>query len=123
MFGLSPRELKRQMKRLGINMDVEELPDAQRVVIELPEKNLVVDDPQAVIMRIQGQTIVYVTGSIREEAKVGGTEGEELEVSEEDVQLVASQTGASMEEARAALRATGGDLAQAIMLLESKKRG
>ena len=121
MFGLSPRELKRQMKRLGINMDVEELPEAQRVVIELPDRNLVVDDPQAVIMRIQGQTMIYVSGAIREEAR--NVETVEPEISDEDVQLVASQAGVSMEEARNALRATGGDLAQAIMLLEAKKKG
>jgi len=121
MFGLSPRELKRQMKRLGINVDVEELEEAERVVIEMPDKNIVVDDPQAVLMRIQGQTMIYVTGSIREEPREAETGGG-VEVSEEDVQLVASQAGVSMDEARAALQATGGDLAQAIMLLETRKK-
>jgi nascent polypeptide-associated complex subunit alpha len=122
VFGLSPRELKRQMKRLGINMDVEEIPEARRVVVELPDKDLVVDEPQVVLMRIQGQTMIYVSGSVREESRAVVKEAGEQEISDEDVQLVASQAGVSMEEARAALKATGGDLAQAIMLLEARKK-
>ncbi len=122
MFGLSPRDLKRQLKRLGIKLDVEELEDARNVTIELPGKMLVIDDPQVVIMRLQGQTIFYIMGEPREveieEEEV--TPG--IEISEEDVQLVASQAGVSLEEARRALEASEGDLAKAIMLLESKKR-
>ena len=42
-----------------------------------------------------------------------------LAVSEEDVQLVAGQTGKSVEEARNALIESEGDLAKAILLLQS----
>jgi len=38
---------------------------------------------------------------------------------EEDVRLVADQTGKSLEEARKALEESGGDLAKAILLLQS----
>jgi len=38
-------------------------------------------------------------------------------IPEEDVQLVAQQANVSLERARAALEETGGDLAQAILLL------
>ena len=40
-------------------------------------------------------------------------------VSEEDVKLVADQTGKSIEEARKALEECEGDLAKAILLLQS----
>jgi len=40
-----------------------------------------------------------------------------VSISEEDVQLVASQAGVSLEEARKALKATKGDLARAILYL------
>jgi nascent polypeptide-associated complex subunit alpha len=40
-------------------------------------------------------------------------------VAEEDVRLVADQTGKSMEEARRALEESQGDLAKAILLLQA----
>jgi len=40
-------------------------------------------------------------------------------VAEEDVKLVADQTGKSMEEAKKALEESGGDLAKAILLLQT----
>jgi len=42
-----------------------------------------------------------------------------LVVPEEDVRLVADQTGKSLEEARKALEECEGDLAKAILLLQS----
>jgi nascent polypeptide-associated complex subunit alpha len=41
-------------------------------------------------------------------------------VSPDDVQLVMEQTGRGEKDARAALEATGGDLAEAILRLEKK---
>ena len=43
-----------------------------------------------------------------------------VQIPEEDVILVAQQANVSLEEARAALEQTGGDLAQAILLLTQK---
>lgn len=121
MFGLSPRDLKRQLKRLGIKLDVEELEDVRSVTIEIPGKILVIDDPQVVIMRLQGRSVFYIMGEPRE-VEVEEEATPTIEISEEDAQLVASQAGVSLEEARRALEASEGDLAKAIMLLESKKR-
>jgi len=67
------------------------------------------------VVRMAGQPIYQVLGEAVEVA-----EGvEELEVSEEDVQLVASQAGVSLEEARRALKESGGDLARAILMLKA----
>ena len=43
-----------------------------------------------------------------------------LTIPEEDIQLVADQTGKSIEEARRALEETEGDLAKAILLLQTR---
>ncbi len=120
LFRMSPSELRRFMKRMGIKVDVEEIDDADRVIIERSgSKNLVIDNPTVTIMRMKGQSIIYVMGEIREVEK---TIEKREEIPEEDVQLVASEAGVSLEEAREALEATGGDIAQAIMLLESRRK-
>lgn len=46
-----------------------------------------------------------------------------IEISEEDVALVAAQAGVSEEEARRALIEAGGDLARAILSLRSRGHG
>ena len=47
------------------------------------------------------------------------SKGSQFSVSEEDTQLVADQTGKSLEEAKNALEECEGDLAKAILLLQS----
>ena len=118
---MNPSDLKKFMRRMGIKVEVEEVDDADRVVIERSgPKNLVVENPSVTIMRMKGQSIIYVTGEVREVEK--SIEEKEGKIPEEDVQLVASEAGVSLEEAREALEATGGDIAQAIMLLESRRK-
>jgi len=106
------------MKQLG--MKVEELKGVKGVTIELEDRVLVVENPQVIKMSIHDQTVLQITGIVREEVKAETSE--EITISDEDVQLVASQAGVSLEEAKKALLETKGDLAQAIMLLESRKR-
>lgn len=116
----SPRDLKRLMRQFGMKM--EELKGVKEVVIELEDKRLIIEDPQVVVMTLQDQTIIQVVGTIREEEAKAEVPEEEITISDEDVQLVASQTGVSLEEAKRALIETKGDLAQAIMLLETRKQ-
>ena len=115
MMGLNPRDLRRAMKRLGIS--VEEL-QAVRVVVELEDgSRLVVEDPQVVVMKARGQPpTLYVAGQMRREEPP--REEASVEISEEDVRLVAEQAGVSLEEARRALEETGGDIAEAILRLQ-----
>jgi len=103
-------------------MKMEELKGVKEVVIELEDKRLIIEDPQVVVMTLQDQTIIQVVGTIREEEAKAEVPEEEITISDEDVQLVASQTGVSLEEAKRALIETKGDLAQAIMLLETRKQ-
>ncbi len=116
MRRLSPREVRRMMQRLG--MEMQELSDVRKVVFYMSGKQLVVEDPQVMAMKIGGQTVYQVMGEaveVKEEEKPSIPA-----FTEEDVQLVAAQAGVSLEEARKALEQTQGDLAQAILLLTSK---
>lgn len=120
MFRMNPRDLKKMMKRMGINVDVEELEDAERVIIERSGPvNTIIENPTITIMNMKGQTIVQIMGELKNVEK----EAQEAEgIPEEDIQLVAAETGVTLDEAKAALEATNGDIAQAIMLLQSKRQ-
>lgn len=111
---ISPRETKRMMQRMGMSMDA--VPDVEQVVIKTSGKEITIEEPEVAILEVQGQKIFQVSGGkISEKA----TERKPT-FPEEDVRLVADQTGKSLEEARKALEECGGDLAKAILLLQSK---
>ncbi|RLE93989.1 MAG: NagC family transcriptional regulator [Thermoprotei archaeon] len=118
MRPLSPREFRRLAKRLGIK--VEELKDVEKVSIVLSDKVIEIINPSVSVMTVSGNTIYQVVGGeIKEVEREKPVE--EIEISEEDIQLVAEQAGVSLEEAKMALMETKGDLAKAIMLLTSRK--
>ncbi len=110
---VSPREAKRMMQRMGLSM--EGIPNVEEVIIRTSTKEIIVESPEVAALDLHGQKIFQVTGQITEK-KIE----KEMEIPEEDVRLVADQTGKSMEEAQKALEETGGDLAKAILLLQAK---
>ncbi len=115
--GISPRETKRLMKRMGMSMDA--MPDVQQVVFKTSVKEIIIEEPEVAIMNLKGQKVFQVTGGkIIEKALV--SEEKKLMIPEEDIRLVADQTGKSVDEARQALEESGGDLAKAILLLQVK---
>ena len=120
MRRLSPRELKRLSKRMGLQLGT--LEGVEEVIIRLKDKELVFKKPEVSTISVQGQYIYQIIGK-PEERPIEIKEEIELEISDEDVQLVAVQAGVSEEEARSALKETGGDIAQAIILLNMRKRG
>jgi nascent polypeptide-associated complex subunit alpha len=112
--GINPREARRMMQRMGMNMETVE--DVTEVIIKTPNKDIVIEGPEVAMLQAQGQRIYQVAGgTVREKAP----ECKTPTVSEEDARLVADQTGKGIEEARKALEETGGDLAKAILLLQS----
>lgn len=115
---MSPRDLQKAMKRLGIKL--EEV-NAVKVTIELDTgEQLLVEDPQVMIMKAKGQPpMLYITGEIKKVEKK--EEEEKPPFTEEDVTLVAEQAGVSLEEARKALEETGGDIAEAILMLQQEE--
>ena len=113
---MSPRELRRTLKRLGIQ--VNELEDVKEVQIILTDKKIVIEKPQVLEMKSAGQSIFQIIGTPRIEELE-----ETIEVSEEDIEFAISQTGVSREEAREALIKAKGDLAEAILYLKEKGSG
>ncbi|MDI6805621.1 MAG: nascent polypeptide-associated complex protein [Candidatus Bathyarchaeia archaeon] len=111
---ISPREARRMMQRMGLSMDT--IPEVEQVIIKTSSKEITIEEPEVAIMEMQGQKIFQVTGGKISEKAVE----RKLTIPEEDVRLVADQTGKSPEEARKALEECQGDLAKAILLLQSK---
>lgn len=119
MRRLSGRELRRLTKRMGLNL--KEMEGVEEVVIKLSDKEIVIKNPTVSIVEIKGGGRIYqITGKEEERSIIEETVPEEIEISEEDIQLVVAQTGVSPEEAKKALMESGGDLAKAIMLLSSR---
>lgn len=116
---VNPREARRMMQRMGMNMD--SLPDVEQVIIKTSSKDLLIESPEVAILNMQGQKIFQIIGGqITEQApQRTAPSPPKFSVSEEDVRLVADQTGKSVEEAKAALEECEGDLAKAILLLQS----
>ncbi|UCC94170.1 MAG: nascent polypeptide-associated complex protein [Thermoplasmata archaeon] len=129
--GMSPKQMKAAMKRQGIDMDT--LDGVEKVVVLTRDKEIVFDRPEVTAISAQGTVTYQVVGSPKERARSAATAGaaadasaEELveaiasaKYSEEDVELVMGQTGASEEDVRAALEACEGEVAEAIMKLIS----
>jgi nascent polypeptide-associated complex subunit alpha len=120
---VNPRQARRMMEKMGMKMDA--VADAKEVIIRRENIELVIENPQVTFMQFQGQKIYQVMGSSSFERPITGIEEIELEkpiqVSEEDIQLVAAQAGVSYEVAKQALEQTKGDLAQAILNLSLMK--
>jgi nascent polypeptide-associated complex subunit alpha len=110
---VNPREAKRMMQRMGLNMNAVE--DVEEVVIKTGSKEIVIKKPEVSILEVQGQKMFQIAGGqIAEKA----AEQKTKMIAEEDVRLVADQTGRSLEESRKALEESAGDLAKAILLLQ-----
>lgn len=108
MFGkINPKQIQGMMKQMGISQ--EEL-NARRVIIEMEDKNIIIDDPSVQKINMQGQTSFQISGEAREESREGFTD--------EDVKMVMEKTGASEEKVRKVLKETGGDIATAIIELK-----
>ncbi len=117
---MNPREQRRMMQRMGMNMD--QVEDVQQVIIRTSTKDIVIDEPEVAILQVQGQKMYQVIGGQVSEQVPSQrqiTVAVKPTFSEEDVQLVADQTGKSLEKAKEALEECGGDLAKAILLLQS----
>lgn len=108
MMPTNPKQMKKMMKQMGINM--EEI-DAEEVIIRKHDEELIFKNPQISKIIAKGQETFQITGEYE-------TVQREVEVSDDDVQLVVEQTGASEEDARKALKEAKGDIAEATMKLQ-----
>ncbi|ADD06306.1 nascent polypeptide-associated complex protein [Natrialba magadii ATCC 43099] len=118
--GLNPRKMEQMMQQMGI--DVEDV-DAEEVIIRTDEYDLVFNDAEVTKMDARGQETYQIIGSPEqvEAGSAGGDAGSadsEPAIPEGDIEMVATRTGASEDEARAALEDNDGDLAAAVEELE-----
>lgn len=97
-----------------MGIDFEGVEGVEEVIIRTRDREIVISSPLVTRLHVQGQLVFQIAGGEVEERPLAR---EGVEVSEEDVQLVASQAGVSLEEARKALIEARGDLAKAILLL------
>jgi len=126
------RQMRRKMKTQGIDMDQIE---ATKVIIEGPEKTLVIEQPEVMLMKQMGQEIYQVIGEaeeystgdivIDEKEKIEEIEQiEEVEakptITENDIMLVAAQGNVDPKEAEAVLKDCDGDIAKAILFFKNR---
>ena len=134
------RQMRRRMQAQGLE-GMEQI-EAERVIIQtVGGESLVIEAPQVIKVDQQGVEAYQVIGTaekvssdslslsnplLDENADII-SENEEfieeeikVEITEQDIQLVAMQTGVSPEIAEAELNNTNGDLAKAIINLKTK---
>lgn len=111
--GMNPKQLKqmqRSMKQMG--MDMKDVKGVSEVIIKFKNKEIVIANPKVNLMNFMGQDTYQISGKAKER-KIDV----ELVIPDDDVELVATQTGVNQEEARKTLKETNGDLAEAILRL------
>ena len=125
MTRMDSRRARRMMKQMGMNMD--ELGDIKRVILQGDNKEIVIEGPQVTSINVQGAKMYQVAGGSETERKIlsagaveADPEEEPLVLPEEDILLVAQQSNVSIEKAKAALENSDGDLAQAIIKLQTR---
>lgn len=110
---MDPKAMKNMMAKLGIKTS--EI-DANRVVIECGDKQIIVTNPQITQIEAQGAVSFQIAGEIEEmEIKVA------LEATDDDIKLVMEQTGISdKEKIKQAIIDANGDIAEAIVNLKGE---
>ena len=100
--------MQAMMKQMGINQ--EEI-DANRVVIERDDGNIIIDNPNVVKIGMQGQENFQITGDVSE----GENEVEEVDNTNDDIKTLMDKCNCLEEEAKLALEKANGDLTEAIL--------
>lgn len=116
MFGnIDPRKMSALMKQMGLSQT--EI-DASRVIIERADNSkIIINNPNVVKMKMQGQESFQITGDIEELAE----EDNSKEKFEEDIQSIIDQTGVTKDIAAIELEKNNGDIAETIINLSKKK--
>lgn len=112
---MNPRQMQQMMKRLGIN--VREIENVEEIIIRTDTKEYIFENAEVTVMDAQGQKTYQISGRPRIVDRIEKVEEKEEGIPEEDINLVAEQTGKSKEQAKKALEDTKGDIAEAIMKL------
>ena len=115
--GLNPKKMQAMMKQMGI---AQQEIDANRVVIESDDGNIIITNPSVVKINMQGQENFQISGDISEEGEASSSEVEEAEEQnnqEADIHTIMEKVGCLEQEAKAALEKSNNDLTEAILSL------
>lgn len=137
MPGMDPRQMAMMMKRMGVEMaDIE---GVEEILVRTKDADYRFRKASVSVIRAQGSETWQIQGKPEKTMRApaaapaaakpvapvasplsapSAPAAAAASISADDVRLVAAQTGKSEREARAALEATGGDLAEAILRLE-----
>ena len=102
--GMNAAKMQGMMKKMGISQTPL---NVKKVIFEMDDGNLIIDEPSVIRVMMQGQETYQVSGKAREE--------ESNSFSDEEVTMVIEKTGRNEDEVRAALKMSGGDIAEAII--------
>ena len=126
MARMDSRNARRMMQRMGMQM--QEINGVTRVIIQSPGKEIVIEQPTVTSINVQGQKMYQVLGgkAVERAPQAAVTQGAApaiekppVQVPEEDVLLVAQQAKVTMDKARETLIKCDGDLARAILMLQT----
>ncbi len=101
----NPQNMEKMMKQMGMDMDEV---DANRVVVDLGDKEMVFEKPELNKIKVKGQEMFQLQGDHTIRAKGPA---------DEDVEMVAEKADVSKEKAREALK-DHDEPADAIMSLQ-----
>jgi nascent polypeptide-associated complex subunit alpha len=108
--GVNPAQARQMMKKMGIRQTDY---DAAQVIIKLPDKDLVFDNPSVSMVSMQGQDTFQINGEYTEVLP-------QATITDEDVSTVMEQTQCDEAEAKEALQNHNGDIAAAILSLSEQ---
>ncbi|ENN96402.1 nascent polypeptide-associated complex protein [Methanocaldococcus villosus KIN24-T80] len=112
---INPRMLKQMQKMMkDFGMDAKDL-NVRKVIFIFDDEEWHFDEPKVQVMDVMGIKTYSLTGKpkkVKRDVKV--------EITEDDIKLVAEQCNVSYEEAKKALEECNGDIAEAILKLENK---
>lgn len=100
MMNINPRQMEKMMKQMG--MQAENI-EAEEVIIKTSTGDIRITNPQITKVKMSGNETFQIAGEVSSGPNT------------EDVKTVMETAGVSEEKARAALEASGGDLAKAIL--------
>tara|TARA_Y100000034_G_scaffold18330_1_gene20255 strand:- start:1259 stop:1600 length:342 start_codon:yes stop_codon:yes gene_type:complete len=109
--GLNPKKMQAMMKQMGI---AQQEIDANRVIIEKDDGNIIIDNPSIVKINMQGQENFQISGDISEQEQ---GEGEQENNTKQDIQTIMGKIGCLEQEAKQAYEKANGDLTEALLSL------
>ena len=107
MFNMSDRAMEKAMKQMGIKSENIE---ADEVIIKCKGKDIIISNPSITKIDMKGAESFQIAGEVSERGRE--------KFSEDDIKMIAEQTGKTEVEAKKALEDTN-DIAEAIMKLKT----